>query len=180
MAIHPHKRAMFSINVLGGIAVLGSYAYGLSSHPSTGGELWGDVPEALRPFYVAWMSVAATSYFLFTTYLLFRADPHAARVARRFDLRVFNLLYAAILVPSALWMPLTFEMLANPSRGLWLAIRLVLWAVGLGSLAFIAALLSLRPRRPARAYWLAVAGSVAFTVQTGLLDALVWVACFPA
>jgi hypothetical protein len=171
---------MAALNLLGGIAVLGSYAYGLSSHPTTRAELWGGVPQSIRPAYTLWMPLAAAGYFLFTYFLFFRVDPQKARIAHRFDFRAFNLLYAAILVPSALWMPLTFEMIENPSATLWLTIRLVLWIVGLGSVALVGGLLTLRPRQPTRSYWLAVAGSIAFTVQTALIDALVWTAYFPA
>jgi sortase A len=71
-------------------------------------------------------------------------------------------------------MPLTFGMLEEPSKAVWLAIRLVLAIVGLASLGLVFALLRLRPRRPRWAYWLAVAGSVAYTIQTALLDAQVW------
>jgi hypothetical protein len=177
--MHPHKRMMAVINLLGGIAVLGSYAYGLSSHPATGAELWGDVPQTARSAYTLWMFFAAAGYFLFTYFLFFRADPQEVHVAHRFGFRLFNVLYVAILLPSALWMPLTFEMLKNPSSTLWLAIRLVLCIVGLGSAALVGALLSLRPRQPVRTYWLAVAGSMAFTIQTALIDALVWTAYFP-
>jgi len=177
--MHPDKRMMAVINLLGGIAVLGSYAYGLSSHPANGEELWGDVPQTIRSAYMLWMLFAAAGYFLFTYFLFFRVDPQEVRVAHRFGFPVFRVLYLAILLPSALWMPLTFEMLENPSSNLWLAIRLVLWIVGLGSVALVGALLSLRPRQPVRTYWLAVAGSIAFTVQTALIDALVWTAYFP-
>jgi VanZ family protein len=90
------------------------------------------------------------------------------------------LLYTVILVPSALWMPLTFAMMQQPSSGLWLAIRLTLAFVGTGSLGLWVALLTLRPRQPAWAYGLAVIGCMVFCVQTALLDAWVWPAFFPA
>ena len=95
-----------------------------------------------------------------------------------FDFPKVYLIYALILVPSALWMPLTLRMLEQPSAGLWLGICLVLAAVALGSLGLLGALLSLRPRQPRWAYWLAVAGSVTFSIQTVLLDAVVWTAFF--
>jgi hypothetical protein len=44
----------------------------------------------------------------------------------------------------------------------------------------VAALIALQPREPRAAYALAVAGSVAFSIQTALLDALIWPAYFPA
>lgn len=178
--MHPQKRIMAAMNVLGGVAVLGSYVFGFLSHPAASADLWGEVPESIRPFYVANMLLAAAGYLLFTHYLFFRVDPTAASVGGRLDFRVFNLLYLLILLPSALWMPLTFQMLDSPSADLWLAIRMILWTVGLASLALIVALLGLRPRFRARTYWLAIGGSLAFFVQTGLLDALIWVAYFPA
>jgi hypothetical protein len=168
------------INVLGGVAVLGSYAQGLLNHPDIGNRLWGEVPEAIRPFYVGCMFLAAAGYMIFTYYLFFRVDPKTARIGGRFGFGVYNILYLVILFPSTLWMPLTFRMLENPSSALWLVIRLVLWSVGLGSIGLVGALLSLRPRQPQRTYWLATIGSIAFTIQTGLLDAIIWVVYFPA
>ena len=101
-------------------------------------------------------------------------------IADRFGYGSFKWIYALILLPSALWMPLTFGMIENPSSGLWLSIRLTLAAVGIGSLMLVAALLQLQPRSPNGAYRLAVVGSIAFTFQTAVLDALVWPAYFPA
>jgi hypothetical protein len=58
--------------------------------------------------------------------------------------------------------------------------RLVLATLGIGLVALLLALLSLRPRWPAGAYWFAVAGAVAFCFQTAVLDFFVWTALFPA
>jgi len=176
--MHRQKQAMLWINVLGGVAVLGSYAQGLSTHPGAVDALWGGVPQGLRTLYTAGMLVAAAGYFAFTQFLLFQLNPDEAQIGKRFGFGVFNGLYAAILVPSALWMPLTFAWLAHPSGGLWWAIRLVLAVVGLASLGLLEALLTVEPRRPAWAYWLAVAGSIGFCVQTAVLDALIWPASF--
>jgi uncharacterized membrane protein YgaE (UPF0421/DUF939 family) len=89
-------------------------------------------------------------------------------------------LYVLSLGPSALWLPLTSVMVQQPSNLLWLGIRLVLAFVGLGSAGLLLALLSLRPRQPLAAYWLAVAGGVAFFIQTVVLDLFAWTAFFPA
>jgi hypothetical protein len=43
----------------------------------------------------------------------------------------------------------------------------------------LAALLTLCPKDGSVVYWLAVVGSIAFCVQTALLDALVWPVYFP-
>ena len=146
----------------------------------TSGGLWGGVPDSMKTFYTSWMFIAAAGYFLFTSFLLFRVKPQETRIAGRIGVNTFNIIYILILAPSALWMLLTFEMLASPSQSLWLVIRLVLWCVGVGSLALIAALVSLRPRKSTVPYWLALLGSIAFAVQTALLDATIWVVHFPA
>jgi hypothetical protein len=177
--MHPQKRVMLLINLLGGSAVLGSYAQGIWTHPDSGAALWGGVPLAIRPLYGISMVLAAAGYFAFSSFLLFRVDPDQARLGPRYGYGWLNLSYLLILVPSALWMPLTYAMTEQPSGGLWLAIRLVLVVVGLGSLGLLAALLKLRPRDAGWGYRLAVGGAVAFCIQTAVLDALVWPAFFP-
>ncbi len=177
--MHPQHRTMLWINLLGGLAVLGSYAYELLTHPGQGALLWGKVPAWLRPYYTGSMLAAAVGYFLFTTFFLFNTDPNYLRIAHRFHFSLLNWLYALILIPSAFWMPLTFAMLQRPDNDTWVAIRLVLAVVGLASLGLLASLLFLRPQRPAWHYWLAVVGSAAFCVQTAVLDAVVWPVFFP-
>jgi hypothetical protein len=172
------RRNLLWINLFGGIAVLGSYAYCLSSYPAQVGDFWGDVPAGLRPVYTANMFLAAAGYFAFTFFLRYRLEPTSGG-GERFGLGTFNALYALILVPSALWMPLTFAMLEAPSAGLWWAIRLTLAAVAAGSLGMLAGLVAVRPSPASLAHRLAVAGSLAFSFQTAVLDAVVWPAFFP-
>jgi hypothetical protein len=172
------KSALVLLNIVGGTAVLGSYVHGIVSNPLTRGEVWGGVPESLRPLYVVSMLCAAAGYFPFTYYILVRIDAARVRIGR-FGFGIFHALYGGVLVFSALWMPLTFAMLEGPSLPLWYAIRLTLAIVGLASLGILAALLTLRPREPGIAYSFALIGSVAFCIQTALLDALVWPAFFP-
>ncbi len=178
--MHRRQRRLAALVVLGGAAVLGSYANGLLAPGANGGALWGAVPAALLPVYQANMALATAGFFAYSYFLLLRADPEIVRVGRRFGFGIFCPLYAAILIPSSLWMPFTLSMLRQPGDLLWWSIRGVLAVAGLGSLGLLMALLGLRPRRPPGAYWLAVAGSVPFAVQTAVLDALVWPVFFPA
>lgn len=76
------KRWAFLINLVGGIAVLVSYAYGLATHPELRDEVWGGVPHPLRGFYTVSMLSAAVGYFLFGFFVLFRVDAATARVGR--------------------------------------------------------------------------------------------------
>ncbi len=172
------KWLMLFINLLGGGGVIGSYVWGFLTHPDAGQALWGGVPDSIRPFYTAGMFLAATGYFAFTYFILLRLNPSKTRVLGRFPFGLFNILYAAILVPSALWMPLTFWALEGSSLGLLWAVRIVLAVVGLASVGLLFALLKVEPRLPRWAHWLAVAGCVGFCLQTAILDAIIWVVFF--
>ena len=176
--MHSHHKILLAINLIGGLAVLGSYAHGLISS-GLGNAFWGDVPESLKPMYTVSMVTATLGYFAFSAYL-FKLAPDEARFFGRYSFNLVHSLFVVILVASALWMPLTFAMLASPSDGLWWAIRLTLAAVGIGSLGLLVGLLAVRPSPPSLAHKLAVLGSLAFCFQTAILDALVWPAYFPA
>jgi hypothetical protein len=176
--LHREKLILLVINIAGGIAVLGSYAHGILTHPDSASALWGKVPSLILPFYTASMFAAAAGYLAFTWFILVRVDPDKTMIAGRFRYHAFLWLYAAVLAPSALWMPLTFAMLAAPTPVLWAAIRIALAIVGLASVALFLALLGIRPRGSRWAHGLAVAGSILFIIQTAVLDAVVWPAFF--
>lgn len=172
--------AFVAINVLGGLAVLGSYAWGFAAHRETAGALWGGVPDGLRPLYTANMLLAAAGYFLFTWFVLVRLEPDATRVGAHLGYGLFPLLYLLILVCSALWLPLTLRLLEAPSAPLWWIVRLDLALVGAGSVGLLLAILALDNPGPLPGRALAVAGLVPFILQTAVLDALVWPAFFAA
>lgn len=165
--------------VVGGAAVLSSYAYGLLAPGADSGALWGGIPGSWLPAYQANMVLATAGFFAYTYFLLLRVDPGAVSIGGRFRFGLFYLLYAGILIPSALWMPLTLAMLRQPGDLLWWAVRAVLTAAGLSALGLTAALVALTPRKPRWAYVLAVVGSLPFTLQTLILDAILWPAFFP-
>ena len=177
--MHRQKLAMLIIILVGGTAVMVSYIYPIMTQPQYVEPVWGGVTPDIRRFYAPSMLLAASGFFFYTYFLLFRMDPDQARIAGRFGFWVFNVLYASILVGSALYMPLTFAFVARPSMPLWWVIRLVLAVVGLASLGLLGSLLALQTRRPAWAYWLAVAGGVTFSFQTAVLDMLIWPALYP-
>jgi hypothetical protein len=167
------------INVVGGILVLGSYAHGLITHPANRDAIWGGVPEAIKPLYTANMLLAAAGYLAFTYFVLFRLHPDSAQLVSLSGYKVFYIIYALILFPSAMWMPLTYASLGHPDSSLYYwAIRITLAVVGLASLGLLGVLLSLHSSESSPTYWLAVAGCVFFCIQTAVLDAIVWPAFF--
>ena len=172
--MHAQQWALLSVMAAGGAGVIWSYIHGFGTHPGSAETLWGGVSGWLRQFNYATMILAALGYFGFTYWLLFRVDPATVTVFGGAGYWMFFVIFVVILVPSALWMPLLFQYLAQPGTGQWTAIRVVLILVGIGSLALLAAILTVSPRETGTAYWLAVGGAAAFCVQTAVLDMLVW------
>ena len=171
--MHPQKKTWLAINVLGGAAVLGSYVHGLATHPETRNALWGTIPEELQAVYGVTMWLAAGGYFFFSYYFLVRTDADEVRFGH-FGFGLINALYALIMLTSALWMPLTFAYLENPSPGLWLAVRADLLGVAVGSIGLMVALFTMKPRAEGFAGVLALLGLLLFALQTAFLDPLVW------
>jgi hypothetical protein len=168
--VNPDKLAFIAMNLVGGCAVLASYALWLATPSNDGPALWGSIAGTARTVYTVSMFAAASGYFAFAGYLLLN-DVQGLPFAWVLTL------FAFILFPSALWMPLAFEYLATPGAALWWAMRVTLAIVGLASLALVFTLARLTPTGTAQT--LAVAGAIAFTFQTLVLDALVWPLYFP-
>ncbi|MFC1926414.1 hypothetical protein ACFLWV_01540 [Chloroflexota bacterium] len=166
------------INIIGGAAVIGSYIFGLKAPPGGGNALWGGIQVNIRPVYGVSMILSALGYFAFIYFILFRLIPGEVQIGGRLSFSLFYAIFLVILVPSALWMPLTNLYIANPSKGGWIGIRAVLAIVGLASVALVWALLSLQIEVSGVSHWLAVVGSGYFAFHTLILDAIIWAALF--
>jgi hypothetical protein len=163
------KLIIIIINIIGGIAVIGSYVVGLSGKTNGANALWGGTPTFVRPFYTVSMIIAALGYFAFIYFILFRLNIGALN-----NYWMLYMIFLGILAPSALWMPLANIFAANPGAALWMGIRIVLAVVGLSSCALAGVLISLHSKETGLAYWLAVAGSAYFAFHTTVLDAILW------
>jgi len=176
--MHYQQLILLAVIVVFGAGVIGSYVQGISANPGGAEKLWGGVTGGLRTFNYVTMLLAVVGFFLFTYYLFFRTDPATAQVAGCLNFWVFIAIYALILLPSVFWMPLTFNVLASHNTSTWFAVRAVLFIAGFASLALTIALLTLQPRILDISYWLAVAGSALFCIQTLIMDAFIWAAYF--
>jgi hypothetical protein len=126
------------------------------------------------------MFLAAAGFFPMTWALGLRGDPASIRFLGGRGFGTLFPLYGLVLVPSALWLPLTFVFADSPSTFMWWAVRVDLLLVGIGAVGLLAAVLTVRPRPHPALHVLAVVGALAFTLQTAVLDALVWPAYYPA
>lgn len=170
------QRWFLAFNAAGGLLVLGSYALGILTHEAPADTLWGATPAEVRPWYTVSMLLAAAGYFAFLQHLLFRVDP--SRVALPGGFATLFVVFALILIPSALWMPLTFHHAESATACGWWAVRSVLFIVALGSLALTGCLLFIRPSPATISWLLAVAGAAIFAFHTTFLDALLWPVLF--
>ncbi len=169
-----HKYIFYTINILGGISVLFSYAHGLITHVELRDYLWGGITEFIRPFYTINMFLATAGYFFFTSYVInkmFRTKHHQFK---KIHFVIINILYAGIIIPSALWMPMTFQVLTYSSDLLWIGIRIILLIVGLSSSGLMLFFFFSRIRTNDWHYFAGVMGLIPFWIQTMILDALVW------
>jgi hypothetical protein len=176
--MHPEKRLLAVLIILGGTAVLGSYVYGFAFWPDALAAMWGGVPDAIRPLYTGWMFVAATGFFVYSSLFLLRTDPDTARVLGG-GYRRITLCYALVLVGSALWMPLTKVLLDAPGGGNWWLVKSALYAVAAGSIGIVVACARIEPNPSPGLRRAALLGALAFSFQTVVLDALIWPALFP-
>jgi hypothetical protein len=161
------------LNVVGGVAVLASYALAFGHPPAVRDALWGGVPLALQPVYTASMLAAALGYFPMTWLFVAGEPAYAAARAPHHD-RSMLAAYAMILIPSALWLPLTIELILAPSAWLYAIVRLVLFAVALGAIAVLVRTAQHARASQSRLRALPLVGACAFALQTVVLDALVW------
>lgn len=166
------------INVFGGGAVIGSYVLWLRGSSGGANALWDGVPARLRPVYTVSMILSAIGYLAVFYYLLFEPVPDSVEIGGKLGFVWFIPIVVLMLFPSALWMPLSSLYVDRPSKGTWIAVRTVLYIVGLASIALAWALLTLKPNGGNAAYWIASVGSCYFAFHTFVLDALLWAALF--
>jgi hypothetical protein len=171
----PQKIILLLINVVGGAAVLGSYVLGLRGKTGGADALWGGVPAKVRPVYTASMVLSAIGYLAVLYFLFFRLVPDEVTIAGS-GFALFFPIFLLILIPSALWMPLTNAYVSEPRTSVWVAIRTVLFIVGLASVALAWAFFELEVGERGAAHWLALVGSCYFAFHTLILDAILWAA----
>lgn len=176
---HPAARRLALLQLVGGPLVLASYALCILRWPDASAQMWGGVPDGVQPFYTAWMFVAAAGYFGYSWLFVLRTPPERTRVLG-FGYGFLFAAYALVLVGSMLWMPMTKWLLDAPSLLRFWLVRLDLFAVAAGSLGLIVAAFVIEPKPDRRAGIVARVGTIAFGIQTIVLDALVWPALWPA
>lgn len=167
------RRSLLLLIAIGGSAVLGSYVLAFAYEPGIRAGLWGGIPDALQGIYTINMLLAAVSFFPATFLLGFKTPLGLFAEQAGLEWEALIGAYAAILLPSALWLPLTAFYIQEPTPLLWIAIRIVLFLVGLGASTVGYMLIRRAAHGPALA-WGAVVAFIFFWLQTMVLDAIIW------
>lgn len=168
----PARRALLQLIALGGSAVLASYL--LVFVPAVSENLWGGIPEGrIRELYTLNMLLAALGFFPASYWLVIATPASALKPRTGVGFQSLFLTYAALLMASALWLPLTALYGTSPVWPLWILIRLALLIVGFAA-SVLAWMLARLARSGPAATSLAVAAFFFFWLQTMVLDALVW------
>ncbi len=107
------------INIIGGIFVLGGYVVALINHPETRNELWGGVPENLRPWITAFMFISAFGYCFAMYYLIFDEGLELDFFWGKFDYQIIMILLIIFLLTAALWIHTAFSYIDTGSKNLW-------------------------------------------------------------
>ena len=95
------------VNVLGGLFVLGSYIWGLSSYPEHRETLWGGISGAWRVVFFASMLLAAVGYLAFGYYEFFRSGARAYQETGILGPYMLSIISAVFLLAATVWMPST-------------------------------------------------------------------------
>jgi hypothetical protein len=176
--MHWKSILLLVIIALGGVAVIGSYVIGLRGKAGASDALWGGVPAKVRPVYGVSMMLSAVGFLALLFYIFFKLDPPDVVIAGRYGFDLFFPIFITILLPSALWMPLSKMYVEQPSTLMWIVVRVMLFLVGLASIELVWALFALDLETRGVAYWFAVVGSCYFAFHTFVLDAVLWAALF--
>ena len=168
------KTSFIVLNVVGGVAVLGSYALCIVGWPEESPLLWGAIPPSIIPVYTANMFVAAFGFFLFSWRVLRWCDVDSSQFVGGRTFKFLIACYAAMLIGSALWMPLSLYAVVNNLGWLTPFIVVDLGIVAVGSLGILVCMITMTPQGSRASRVASIVGACLFCSQTVLLDFCIW------
>ena len=168
------KLLLVFINVIFGSLVLLSYYKGVNREPELSLKLWGGVPKVLQPYIVASMFISALGYFLFTSNFLINVNPSEVKFLGRFNYWFLLIVYLLILIPSALWIELSFSYMKSGDINTWYYVVAVLYCVGFFSVILLLFTVDTYVDNSSKLYLPSVIGAALFAFHTLFLDGLIW------
>ena len=166
-------------NLVGGVAVLGGYYWGIPSFPEYREALWGGVQGTLRTILTVSMIFAASGYLLFCCVSLFRDGLVNFNDANNIGPHAVEIMVVIFLASAALWMPSTIYYLKTQNTIWWIISIASLWVTALALLTLIYITASTGSDSVGiGTKYLAIAGLSSITFHCLVFDAIIWTALF--
>ena len=168
------KIVLIFINIIFGSLVLLSYYKGVNREPELSMKLWGGIPKVLQPYIVASMFISALGYFFFTANFLLNVSPAEVKFLGRFNYWSLFIIYLFILIPSALWIELSFSYMKSGNINTWHYIVSSLYCVGIFSSILLLFTVDTYVDNTPKLYLPSVIGAGLFSFYVLFLDGLIW------
>ena len=167
------------VNIIGGLAVLGSYAAGLGFFPEYRETLWGGVRGIWKPVLTVSMLLAAGGYLIFCYFALFREGEYFFRVNIFVEIPTITLLTLIFLSSAALWMPTTITYFLTGNSLWWFLTITILWITAISLVVLTGIVSSSNHDSIATIDWIApTVGLSVITAHCLIVDAIIWVFFF--
>ena len=168
------KIALIFINIIFGSLVLLSYYKGVNREPELSLKLWGGVPKVLQPYIVASMFISALGYFFFTANFLLNVNSEEVKFLGKFNYWSLCVVYLFILIPSALWIELSFSYMKSGDINTWYYTISTLYCVAIFSVILLLFTVDTYVDNNSKLYLPSVIGASLFAFHTLFLDGLIW------
>ena len=166
----------FIVNLVGGIAVLGSYVVGLYIYPDFRNALWGGVAGSWKSLFTVSMFFAALGYLIFCYSMTISG---AADKSSFLGGHTFSILAAFFLFSASIWMPATLKYLATDDNLWWILSVISLWITAASlCLLTVSFGLSNYDGIGTLQFSLTLVGIIWITFHCLVFDAIIWVAKF--
>ena len=172
------KFCLIIINLIFGGMVLYSYYIGLNKEPELSLKLWGGVPAILQPIITGSMFISAIGYFCFTYNFLVNVDVENILFLNTFNYWFLNIVYLLILIPSMLWINLTFKYMKSGNPFDWYIVVAILFCIAIASIILFLFIVDTKYENNTFIYLVSVIGGSFFVFHTLFLDGFIWTVFF--
>ena len=167
----------FLVNLVGGLAVLGSYCVGLYLYPDQRTALWGGVVGNWKTLFTTSMFFAAAGYLVFCYTMTISDGANESSFLGKYT---FTILAAAFLFSASVWMPATLQYLDTKNEIWWIVSVTSLWITA-ASLTCMGLAFNFTEFPNVNLFQNSVTltGMICITFHCLVFDAIIWVTKFP-
>ena len=167
------------VNIFGGMAVLGGYAWCLVTYPEHRDALWGGVHGTLRSIFTLSMFLAAAGYITFCYVTIFQVGKQTFEKDSVFGTNIIVILAIVFLASAAMWMPSLIAFIRSGEGHWWVVCTLSLWVTAISVLLMTGVkAISHVDGISKKSINASVAGLACTTFHCLFLDAIVWITLY--